>query len=100
MIRTLGVAAALLGLAATGPALALGICVEGAYPPFSEVAADGSVVGFDVDIAGEVARDELRLRIAAGRRQVRRGVDDREIVRAQRAREPFGRYEAIHRRRA
>ena len=33
------------------PASALGICVEGAYPPFSEVAADGSIVGFDIDIA-------------------------------------------------
>ena len=36
-----------------GPAAALGICVEGAYPPFSEVLtkAQGSIVGFDIDIA-------------------------------------------------
>ena len=27
------------------------ICVEGAYPPFSEVNTDGEVVGFDIDIA-------------------------------------------------
>lgn len=36
---------------ATTPAFALNICVEGAYPPFSETAADGSIVGFDIDIA-------------------------------------------------
>lgn len=29
----------------------LDICVEGAYPPFSQTEADGSVTGFDVDIA-------------------------------------------------
>lgn len=28
----------------------LDICVEGAYPPFSEVLADGSIVGFDIDM--------------------------------------------------
>ena len=50
MIRTLGVAAAFYGVVATGPALALGLCVEGAYPPFSETSADGSIVGFDPDI--------------------------------------------------
>jgi polar amino acid transport system substrate-binding protein/arginine/ornithine transport system substrate-binding protein len=49
-MRTLGAAAALFGVAVAGPALALNICVEGAYPPFSETAADGSIVGFDVDI--------------------------------------------------
>lgn len=38
------------GVAAASPALALTYCVEGAYPPFSETAADGSVVGFDIDI--------------------------------------------------
>lgn len=38
------------GLAAATPALALTYCVEGAYPPFSETAADGSIVGFDIDI--------------------------------------------------
>lgn len=43
--------AALLGLAAA-PALALDVCVEGAYPPFSEVTADGTIKGFDIDIAG------------------------------------------------
>jgi len=29
----------------------LDICVEGAYPPFSQTEADGSVTGFDIDIA-------------------------------------------------
>ena len=35
---------------AAAPALALNLCVEGAYPPFSEVAPDGAIVGFDIDI--------------------------------------------------
>lgn len=30
--------------------MALNLCVEGAYPPFSQTAADGSIVGFDIDI--------------------------------------------------
>ncbi|MFT3974183.1 MAG: transporter substrate-binding domain-containing protein [Amaricoccus sp.] len=47
MIRAVALSA---GLAAASPALALTYCVEGAYPPFSETAADGSVVGFDIDI--------------------------------------------------
>jgi lysine-arginine-ornithine-binding protein len=42
---------------ATGPALALNICVEGAYPPFSETAADGSIVGFDIDIANALCEE-------------------------------------------
>jgi lysine-arginine-ornithine-binding protein len=48
MNRFLG--AAVLCIATT-PALALDICVEGAYPPFSETAPDGSIIGFDIDIA-------------------------------------------------
>ena len=40
-----------LALLAAEPAAALGICVEGNYPPFSEVLDDGSIVGFDIDIA-------------------------------------------------
>ncbi|NKB72549.1 MAG: transporter substrate-binding domain-containing protein [Candidatus Latescibacteria bacterium] len=48
-------AALVLGLAAS-PASAkdwkkIRIAVEGAYPPFSSVTADGELVGFDVDIA-------------------------------------------------
>lgn len=44
------ISAAALCLATT-PAFALNVCVEGAYPPFSETSPDGSIVGFDVDIA-------------------------------------------------
>ncbi|GMG83318.1 ABC transporter substrate-binding protein [Paralimibaculum aggregatum] len=45
-------AAALVALAAGHAAAAdLRICVEGAYPPFSEVTPDGNLVGFDIDIA-------------------------------------------------
>ncbi len=40
-----------LGLMAAHPVEALDICVEGAYPPFSEVLADGRIVGFDIDMA-------------------------------------------------
>jgi len=43
-----------------GPALAadLRVCVEGAYPPFSETNAAGEVVGFDIDIANALC-DEM-----------------------------------------
>ncbi len=37
--------------APTADAADLNICVEGAYPPFSEMNAEGNVVGFDIDIA-------------------------------------------------
>lgn len=45
--------AAALATAISGPAFAaeLNICVEGAYPPFSEVTASGELKGFDIDIA-------------------------------------------------
>ena len=41
-------------VAVTSPAIAadpLRIGVEGAYPPFSYVEADGTLAGFDIDIA-------------------------------------------------
>ncbi|HEU4457613.1 MAG TPA: ABC transporter substrate-binding protein [Methylibium sp.] len=45
-------AAAALALAAqAAEARKLRVAVEGAYPPFSEVAPDGSIKGFDIDIA-------------------------------------------------
>lgn len=47
LLATLSLAA----MAGTAIAEDLDICVEGAYPPFSETAADGSVIGFDIDIA-------------------------------------------------
>jgi polar amino acid transport system substrate-binding protein/arginine/ornithine transport system substrate-binding protein len=50
---------ALAASALAGQAIAeeLDICVEGAYPPFSETAADGSVVGFDIDIANALCAE-------------------------------------------
>ena len=44
--------------AATAFAADINICVEGAYPPFSETAEDGTVVGFDIDIANALC-DEM-----------------------------------------
>jgi polar amino acid transport system substrate-binding protein/arginine/ornithine transport system substrate-binding protein len=57
MKRTLSAAATALTLAAAGPAVALNVCVEGAYPPFSETSADGSIVGFDIDIANALCEE-------------------------------------------
>lgn len=51
MNRLTTAAAAAAILVAAGPALAMEICVEGAYPPFSQTTADGSLEGFDIDIA-------------------------------------------------
>ena len=51
MRRLLGPGVVTIAVMAALPASALGICVEGAYPPFSEVRDDGSIVGFDIDIA-------------------------------------------------
>ncbi len=42
---------------ATAPAFAIDICVEGAYPPFSETATDGSIIGFDIDIANALCAE-------------------------------------------
>jgi lysine-arginine-ornithine-binding protein len=51
------VAATTILLLTAGPALALNICVEGAYPPFSEIADNGSIVGFDVDMASALCAE-------------------------------------------
>jgi len=56
MNRMIATVAAVAALGAS-PALALNICVEGAYPPFSETSADGSIVGFDVDIANALCAE-------------------------------------------
>jgi polar amino acid transport system substrate-binding protein/arginine/ornithine transport system substrate-binding protein len=56
MKHVLSAAAVSLCVAAS-PALALNICVEGAYPPFSETAEDGSIVGFDIDIANALCAE-------------------------------------------
>ncbi len=46
-------------LASTGAVAAadLEICVEGAYPPFSQTQADGTVTGFDIDIANALCSE-------------------------------------------
>ena len=52
------IAAALAaGLATSASAADLRICVEGAYPPFSETNAQGEVVGFDIDIANALCAE-------------------------------------------
>jgi polar amino acid transport system substrate-binding protein/arginine/ornithine transport system substrate-binding protein len=53
-LTTVLTAAALL---AAAQAHALNICVEGAYPPFSETAPDGSLVGFDIDISNALCAE-------------------------------------------
>ncbi len=40
-----------VGLMVAHSAAALDICVEGDYPPFSEILADGTMAGFDIDMA-------------------------------------------------
>ncbi|MDT8345070.1 MAG: lysine/arginine/ornithine ABC transporter substrate-binding protein [Thermohalobaculum sp.] len=50
-MKRLVLAAALAGFATSAAAADLKICVEGAYPPFSETTASGDIVGFDIDIA-------------------------------------------------
>ena len=57
MTGFLGVGVSLLVLLTGIPASAMGICVEGAYPPFSEVEADGTIVGFDIDIANALCTE-------------------------------------------
>jgi polar amino acid transport system substrate-binding protein/arginine/ornithine transport system substrate-binding protein len=60
MRRLLGAGILAAGALAGLPAAAeLGVCVEGTRPPFSETRPDGSITGFDIDIAhalcGEIA---------------------------------------------
>jgi polar amino acid transport system substrate-binding protein/arginine/ornithine transport system substrate-binding protein len=50
MTRVASAGTVVFALLAAGPAAALGICVEGDYPPFSQVQDDGTIVGFDIDI--------------------------------------------------
>lgn len=51
--------AAVIALVTGGAAAAadLRICVEGAYPPFSETTPDGAVVGFDIDVANALCAE-------------------------------------------
>jgi polar amino acid transport system substrate-binding protein len=69
IFRTAALLAALLttcGIAAAQDANGLTIATEGAYPPFNSIAADGRLVGFDVDIANALcARMKLTCEIVA-----------------------------------
>jgi polar amino acid transport system substrate-binding protein/arginine/ornithine transport system substrate-binding protein len=42
---------------AAAPAFALNVCVEGAYPPFSQTSPDGSITGFDIDITNALCAE-------------------------------------------
>ena len=57
MKRMFSAAIATITMAAAGPALALNICVEGAYPPFSETSPDGSLIGFDIDMVNALCAE-------------------------------------------
>ncbi|WP_118134863.1 ABC transporter substrate-binding protein [Oceanicella sp. SM1341] len=57
MHRLIAGAVAALALSGAASAADLKICVEGAYAPFSETAPDGSVVGFDIDIANALCAE-------------------------------------------
>ena len=57
MKRIAAAAFAAISLAGAGSAVAMDICVEGAYPPFSETSPDGSIVGFDIDIANALCAE-------------------------------------------
>ena len=50
-MKRLAAAAAFAAFATSAVAADLNICVEGAYPPFSEMNSAGEIVGFDIDIA-------------------------------------------------
>ncbi len=56
-MKKLVMTAIIAGMAFGATAANLKICVEGAYPPFSETKADGSIVGFDIDIANALCKD-------------------------------------------
>ena len=54
MLGLAGLLALVTGTAVAGSALRVG--VEGAYPPFSWKEADGTLKGFDIDMAMEVCK--------------------------------------------
>ena len=51
LATTLGAFALMLGLAGNSLAADLRVGVEGAYPPFSWKESDGTLKGFDIEIA-------------------------------------------------
>ena len=56
MITAIAGAFALLSMTASADDHALRVGVEGAYPPFSWKESDGSLKGFDLDMAMEVCK--------------------------------------------
>lgn len=58
MRTLLSLAALLVGLAAPAHAqTAVRVGIEGNYPPFSQIAPDGKITGFDIDIANAVCAE-------------------------------------------
>lgn len=56
-MKKLILASSALAFATVAYAEDVKICVEGAYPPFSETSETGEVVGFDVDIANALCEE-------------------------------------------
>ena len=56
-MKRLITAAAFAAFATSAVAADLNICVEGAYPPFSEINTNGEIVGFDIDIANALCAE-------------------------------------------
>lgn len=55
-MRLIGMLLLFCALLGASPAWAIGICLDGSYPPFGHVAPDGSVQGFNTDIAAAVCK--------------------------------------------
>ncbi|MFO1106238.1 MAG: transporter substrate-binding domain-containing protein [Amaricoccus sp.] len=75
-----GLAVLAVGLGVAAPIRALDICVEGAYPPFSEVLADGSIVGFDIDMTKALCArigEECRLVLTSWNQMIPSLIGDR-----------------------
>jgi len=56
-MKRLAAAAAFAAFATSAVAADLNICVEGAYPPFSEISTSGEIIGFDIDIANALCAE-------------------------------------------
>ena len=56
-MKRIALAAALVAFALPAAAQDLKICVEGAYPPFSQVTNAGDLEGFDIDIANALCAE-------------------------------------------
>ena len=57
MNRSAFAALSAAALLAAGQAFALNVCVEGAYPPFSQTTPEGTLEGFDIDIANALCSE-------------------------------------------